>query len=126
MVSMINDDTKSELLRNIELVGSSDSDNASTSIVIANRSHLNLVTTKSSGTIKIIPRLVNQFQLTISCPQALRAMSPLDIRCCLCRKVITYPCWYYKVSYAVNAFHFFVCFDRNSSTKVNSKCFRRI
>lgn len=119
---MINDKMAEEMLRNINMHGSAD-DNAMTKPLIGgNISHvLNL----SSGLPRIHANVVNRFHLILSTPLILSALSAFEIRCCLCKKVISYPCWYYSVKYVVNQFHYFICFDRTSINKPNAKCFKR-
>lgn len=67
-----------------------------------------------------------KFNLILSMPDSLTELFDWhEIRCTLCDKVITYPCWYHSVKYAVNSMHYFTCFDPTSSLKPTTKCYRK-
>lgn len=112
---------KNEILKSIEIGGAADDENKSVKNIVADSSHRQMVLSSSSG----LARINRPFKLILSTPLALKALSPFEIRCCLCRKVISYPCWYHNVRYAINNFHFFVCFDASSGGKPTTKCLRR-
>jgi hypothetical protein len=80
---------------------------------------------KSSGSPRIQQTIRRKSVLILSQPLALSALSNLQIRCALCKRVISYPCWYYSVKYAVNHFHYFICFDSVSPSKPSLRCYRR-
>lgn len=117
---MISDESAKEILRNIELTG-----NTNTTIRPIIGGNLERIITKSSGLPKIQTNVTSKFKLILETPGNLRSFNPFEIRCCLCNKVVSYPCWYFDIKYAVNWFHYFVCFDGNSPEKVNCKCYRR-
>ena len=116
----MNKELADELLRNIALAG-----NAEAKIKPIINGNLNHILNLSSGAARIQTNVVGRFKLILSQPQSISILNPFEIRCSLCKKVISYPCWYYNVKYAVNHFHYFVCFDSNSADKVNTKCYRR-
>lgn len=120
---MIDNDLKESILNSISLTGSVVEENAKQIPLAAVNSAQILDVT--SGMAKIKPSLVKQFHLILAQPPALAEMSNLSIRCTLCGKVISYPAWYHSVKYAVNVFHFFVCFDANSHTKPSVRCYRK-
>lgn len=117
-------DSSDEILRSIGLEGAASEENKSVNIVLGNRANLGHVINLASGLPQIRPNLRNKFDLILSQPEALQALSPLQVRCCLCNRVISYPAWHYHVKYAVNHFHYFICFTGNNG--VTAKCYRRI
>ena len=123
---MIKDEDKDEMLRSISLRGGIEEENIkSNPIILGSRNNINHILNTSSGLPKIHAYISKRFQLIMSQPLALQALNTFEIRCCLCRNVISYPCWYYNIKYSVNHFHYFVCFDSDSSNKVTAKCFKR-
>lgn len=122
---MISDETAKEMLKAISLQGSVEEDNAEVHLVLGSRNNLNTVMNFTSGLPKIRPDIVKKFKLILSTPALLSSLSPFEIRCCMCKRVIRFPCWYYSIRYVVNHFHYFVCFDPNSSDKVSAKCYKR-
>lgn len=86
-------------------------------------SNLTQILDLGSGAARIKRNI--RFHLILSQPQALSILNPFEIRCCLCKKVISYPAWYWSIRYAVNHFHYFVCFDADSPSKPSVKCYRR-
>lgn len=119
--SMLDDETKKEMLNNIVFSGNT-TEIRNKPIIGGNISHiLNL----SSGSPRIQTNVIKRFEMILSQPQSLSILNPFEIRCCLCKKVVSYPCWYYSVKYAVNHFHYFVCFDTDSIDKPSTKCYRR-
>jgi hypothetical protein len=79
----------------------------------------------SSGAARIQKTVERKAKLILSQPHTLCGLSNLLIRCCLCHKVISYPCWYYSIKYAVNHFHYFICFDSNDTSKPTISCYKR-
>lgn len=116
---------KNEVLRSIELGGASSEENKTVNVVLGSRNNLNHIAGRSSGTLKIYPSISRKFSLILSIPSALKTLTPFEIRCVMCKNVISYPCWYYSVRYNINHFHYFVCFDSGSPSLVNTKCYRR-
>lgn len=119
----INNDLKDRMLAAIALTGASEADNAVTKQVIG--SNLSAILNTSSGLPRIHNHVASKFSLILSKPEALAALSPFEIRCCLCKKVISYPCWYHHIKYTINNFHYFVCFDSSHPEGVTAKCFKR-
>jgi len=116
-------DTLEQILKDIQSTGVSSEENRSFKPLIASRSQLQNVINLSSG----MPRIRNEskFNLILSQPLALQAFNPFEIRCCLCKNIISYPCWYYSVRYAVNVIHYFICFDSNLTDKPTARCYKR-
>ncbi len=111
-----------EMLRSIALAGSASESEASSKVIIASlTSGLNHIAGYSSGPLKLYPSVAKRFELILSQPTALSVLNPFEIRCTFCNKVISYPCWYYKIQYSVNCFHYFICF-RNNEDKPSTKC----
>src|SRR5665213_858043 len=118
---MIDEQMKTELLSSIN---KSIIEQSRRNIIIASAANMNQITSISSGSLKINPAAVKRFRLILEQPLS-QAFSPFEIRCCLCHRVISYPCWHYEVKYAVNHFHYFICFDKNSTDKPSTKCYRK-
>lgn len=124
---MISDESARDMLKAIELTGAVDEGSAQQKPIICNifNGNMNQVLNFSSGTLSIQSAVARKFGLILSTPEELRAMSPFEIRCCLCRKVISYPSWYYSIKYNVNHFHYFICFDKNCTSKPTTRCYRK-
>lgn len=123
---MIDNILKDEMLKSIALSGAADAEKAKDNHLILNsRNNLNHIAGVSSGQLRIYPSMVNRFKLTLSQPSSLAILNPFEIRCVLCKGVISYPCWYYNIKYAINHFHFFICFDSGSPNKPTTSCYRR-
>lgn len=120
---MIDDATAREMLKNIALSGSADSATAVIKPLI--NGNLNHVLNLSSGAARLQTNVIKRFSLILSQPDALIGLNPFEIRCAFCKRVISYPAWYYRIAYAVNVFHYFVCFDEKSPNCVNVHCYRR-
>lgn len=122
----ISDELKADILKSIALNGAASEENAEQcQIVLGSRSNLNHIADSSSGRIRLRASIAAKFRLLVKTPDALSALNPFEIRCVLCRSVISYPAWYYSVRYAVNHFHYFVCFDDTSPGKPTTRCFKR-
>lgn len=119
---MINKDLKDEILNSISYSGEAEK---TVHLILGSRNNLNHIAGVSSGSLRIYPSMIKKFNLILSQPLQLQALNPFEIRCVLCKRVISYPCWYYSIRYAVNHFHFFVCFDSGSADKPTTKCYRR-
>lgn len=120
---MIDEKIQNEILRNIALYGSTDKETKLVNPIIGG--NLNHVLSLSSGSPRLQTNVINRFKLILSQPQSISVLNPFEIRCCLCKSVISYPCWYYVNRYAVNHFHYFICFDKNSPNKPSISCFKR-
>lgn len=117
----MNESLAKGILQNIASSGS-----ASKEVKINIGGNLNHILSLSSGSPRLQTNVIGRFKLILSQPLTLEMMNPFEIRCSFCRKVIKYPCWYYSIKYAVNHFHYFVCFDSSSSDKPSTKCYRRL
>lgn len=116
----MDDNLKNSLLRSIELGGSADSDIAPVRVII--NGELNNIIDRSSGKPRIRANRVGQFNLILSQPVPLKSLSPFEIRCLNCHKVISYPSWYLELRFDRNTFHYFVCFSEVSPSKVALTC----
>lgn len=114
---------KNSILSSIRVSGAALPENAvSAHIISGNIGH---VINFGNGTPAIQSSIKKKFSLILSRPKLLESLSQFEIRCCVCKRVMSYPCWYYEVKYAVNHFHYFVCFDKNENMRVNARCHRR-
>jgi hypothetical protein len=118
----MNEDLKNEMLKSISYGGKSEIDN---SIIIGSPSNISQVVDLGSGSPRFHRSVISKFRLILSQPVGLHSFSNLEIRCTLCRRVISYPCWYLSIRYAINHFHYFVCFNSDSPNKPNTRCFKR-
>lgn len=116
----MDENLKNSLLRSIELEGSVDNENSSIKITV--NGGLSNVVDKSSGKARIRLARVNQFNLILSQPRGLLSLSPFEIRCLNCKKVISYPAWHLELKFDRNIFEYFVCFSETSSSKVALNC----
>lgn len=116
----MNKDLQTEILNSI--ISSGD---ATTKVNHIIGGYLNHVLNLSSGSAKLQTNVVNRFKLIISQPAILSLLNPFEIRCSLCKRVVSYPSWYYSIKYAVNHFHYFVCFDSENPNKPTTKCYKR-
>lgn len=114
---MIPEELANEILRNISISGT-----AEERVKPIIGGNLSKIITTSSGLPKIQSNVVSKFNLVLSQPERLSILNPFEIRCCLCKKVISYPCWYYNIKYAVNHFHYFICMNDKT---VNARCYKR-
>lgn len=119
---MITDETKSDWLRSIQLKGGIDNIKVNP---IINYTEPDKILNLSHGAARIKTNLIKKFAFIVIRPRELDALEYQNIRCCLCRKVINYPCWYYKISYVVNVFHYFICLDSSSLDKPTTACYKR-
>ena len=123
----IDEKQANEILASIEMTGgiSSPKTIVTNPIVLGSHNNLGQILNLSSGLPKIRKDKVDKFNFILSQPLGIRSIPRHDIRCCLCQEIIYFPCWYYRIDYAVNQFHYFVCFDSASSQLVNASCYRR-
>jgi hypothetical protein len=119
-MAILNDKEQNQMLRNIALGGTVEE---TVKPIIGG--NLNHVLSLSSGSARLQTNVVKRFNLILSQPQAISILNPFEVRCCLCRQVISYPAWYYVVKYRVNHFHYFICFDASSPDKPSTSCYRR-
>lgn len=122
----MNNELAEEILRNIAISGTAET---KIKIIIATRNNngnLNHILNLSSGSPRLQTNVIKRFNLVTSQPQSVSILNPFEIRCCLCNKVISYPAWHYVNQYAVNHFHYFICYDAlNKDGKPNVKCYKR-
>jgi hypothetical protein len=116
---MIDKESQKEMLDSIASTGVTDS-----SHIILN-GNINHVLSFSSGSPRIQTNALRKFSLILSQPLSLQSFNPFQIQCALCKKVISYPCWYFNIKYTVNHFHYFLCFDADSPNKPSTRCYRR-
>jgi hypothetical protein len=121
----MDDNIKSDILKSIELLGVSDSRNAPIKIVIGSRGHSSQILDFANGLPKVRAGIAKQFDLILSVPSSIKALSPFEVRCSLCERVISYPAWYHKVKYVTNVIHYFICFDSSDSSKPTARCYRK-
>lgn len=114
---MIDDKTRKEILDSIDLEGQTESH-------IHINGNIGHVISVSSGAPRIQSNVVNRFHLILSTPSELLGVSSLQVRCAVCKRVISYPAWYYRLKLSVNKFHYFVCFSETSPTKPNTHCYK--
>lgn len=125
-MGLISDELAKSILRNISLGGSASEETAQErQIVLGSSNNLDVITTRSAGLLRIRKDAESKFHLIVHQPLRLEAMSNFEIRCCLCKQVIGYPAWYWSKKYAVNHFHYFICFDSSSPLKPTTKCYKR-
>ena len=116
----MNEDLAKEMLRSIALGGRTES-----KIKVIIGGNLNHILNLSSGSPRLQTNVINRFKLVLSQPNEISILNPFEIRCALCKRVISYLAWYYNIKYTVNHFHYFICFDKMSSDKPSVKCYRR-
>lgn len=116
---------KKELEREI-LASIATAGNAEAKVKIIIGGNLNHILNLSSGSPRLQTNVISRFKLILSQPAKLSMLNPFEIRCCLCNRVISYPAWYYTLSFNVNQFHYFICFDSDNAHKPTAKCYRRI
>lgn len=125
-MSFISDEFAKEILRNILLGGSASLENAQTKHIITGASNnLGSIINTSAGLPRIRTEAVSKFTLILHQPTLIEVLNAFEIRCCLCKQVIGYPAWYWSKKYAVNHFHYFICFDSSSPLKPTTKCYKR-
>lgn len=121
----LDDDTIKEMLKSISLSGSADANAAVFKPVVASKAQAPNILNLTSGLPRISWNYLAKFEPIIGKPTILSPLNSFEIRCCLCNKIISYPCWYYQIRYAVNWFHYFVCFNAMSPRRVTAVCYRR-
>lgn len=121
----LDDKTRQEILTSIATEGFSADENKAIRVIIAGKQHADKILTLSSGLPRIKGNLLHSFKLILSQPSALQAINPFEIRCTLCRNVISYPAWHFTQIFNVNHFHYFVCFDGSNPLKPTARCYKR-
>lgn len=116
-------DWKDEILKSIAASGSAE---MRSKIIIGNESNRNSILDLSNGQVRISKTVIKKAILILGQPERLAGFAEHEIRCALCNRIISYPSWYYEVKYAVNQFHYFVCFDSDSPGKPTTKCYRKL
>lgn len=119
----MDDKLKQEILQSIELAGASAEENIHFRPMIGHNASSVIENTK--GLPRVKQRLVEQFKLILAQPLLIKALSPLSIRCVLCKRVISYPCWYREERFNVNWFHYFICFNPANPSNVTARCYKR-
>ena len=115
-------DWKDEILKSIAYSGSSES---AAKPIIGNKTNSNSILDTSNGSPRISRTVTRQAALILNRPSELSAFGEAEIRCCLCSRIIGYPAWYYKLSFAVNQFHYFICFASETPDKPTARCYRK-
>ena len=110
MLKLVKESIKTEVRKNLILVSSD---------------NLSKVLDFGSGSPRISRSLVKKFQLILSRPDDLLSFDYNEIRCCLCNKIVSYPVWYHNIKYAVNHFHYFICWDDKHPNEPSTACYRR-
>lgn len=100
---------KDDILKSIELSGSVSEESKTIKPQI--NKNLDRVIDKSSGKKRLRPAIVNKFNILLTSSASLSAMNPFEIRCLNCNRIISYPCWHWASEYAVNIFHYFLCYN---------------
>jgi hypothetical protein len=113
------------ILRNVSLYGRTTKEDAVVIPIVGHhaRTNLNHIANNASGRLKIYSTIAPKFELILKQPSRLEALSSVEIRCTLCKQVISYPAWYYVRKYDKSEFHYFVCFDSSSPSKPTTRCF---
>ncbi len=106
---MIPENDKESILAAITSSGASLPENARTNHKI--NGNIGYILNLASGLPAFQSAQIKKFKLILSRPALLESLSSFEIRCCVCKRIISFPCWYYSVKYAVNHFHYFVCFS---------------
>jgi len=122
---MLEDDIKTDILKSIALKGAIENPTTNPIVYKTSDNDLGLILDRAHGLPRIKPHLVSKFKLLLSQPLSLQSLNPFEIRCALCKRVISYPTWHYSIRYAVNEFHYFVCFNPRSPLNVTANCNRR-
>ncbi len=104
-----------DILKDISLLGVSDKKDAPINIFI--NKNIGMVCDRSSGRLRIRPAKKNLFKVVFNQVPELSSLSPLEIRCLNCGKIISYPARMAKIELAVNVMYYFLCFDSLDSIK---------
>ncbi len=94
---MLDEKTKNEILKNIALTG-----DVTTQINPIIGGNLHAILNLSSGAPRLQTNVTSRFRLILSQPSEISVLNPFEIRCALCKRVISYPAWYYSIKYSWN------------------------
>lgn len=120
---------KQEILDNISKYGSTDKETAKYVPTIARNAEALL--RRSSGLPTFNAYTAKKFNLIFQMPEPFASLDdfhPAEIRCCLCNRIMRYPCWYFVQKYHKNHIHYFVCSslpDGIRDDKVSTRCTRK-
>lgn len=116
---MFDSETQKEILDSITNSGSIEHNEIKVNTNISD------VLSFSSGSARLQSSAIRKARLILGKPHELVSLDNKQIKCVLCKRVISYPCWYYNIRYAVNHFHYFICFDKDSASKPTAKCYKK-
>jgi hypothetical protein len=116
-------DWQNEVLKSISYAGSAE---AKEKAIIGDQSNNKNILDLSNGQARISRTCLKKSELILFQPSALAGFDRREIKCCLCHHQVSYPTWYYKLEFAINQFHYFICFDSEKPGKPTTKCYRRI
>lgn len=117
------EDWRTSVLKSIAIAGETE---AKITAIIGSRNNLTAILDMSNGSPRLTRTVIKRAVLILYQPSALAGFDRREIRCALCNSQITYPTWHYEVKYAVNQFHYFICFNADTSDKPSTKCYRRV
>jgi hypothetical protein len=112
------------ILRAIALTGAASEENAQSFEKVATPYQMNTIMTRSYGLPKISPYQAKKFSLIMERPKIFEVLHPSEIQCACCKRMISYPAWYWVQRFNVNHFHYFICYNPSSPEKVTSSCYR--
>jgi len=116
-------DWKDDILKSITLGGRAE---IKEKAIIGSFENRSSILDLSNGAVRISRTTQKKAILILGQPSILAGFKSNEIRCALCGRIISYPSWYYSLNYAVNQFHYFICFDESSKLKPSVKCYRRV
>ncbi len=111
---MIDDRLKDEILGSILMDGVSSEENKhKTNILNPDSEYL---ISRANGRAVIRKTLLSHFTLLLK--QNL-AVNPLEIRCCVCGRIVTYPVWYMVEDRTYHTIHYYVCYTGSNKAEVH-------
>lgn len=116
----MDENLKKALLQSIEAEGSAEVEFTPVRVIV--NGQLSNILDRSSGKARIRAHRVNQFHLILSQPKGLLNLSPLEIRCLNCHRVISYPAWHLELKFDRNTFEYFLCFSETSVVRASLNC----
>jgi len=108
---------RKNLLQSIEMSGAVEG-----KVKVFINTELSNVIDMSSGRKRLKPYKAALFRMILSQPLSLSRLSPFEIRCLNCNKVITYPAWHYELKFDGSILEYFVCFSEVSPSRVGFFC----
>ena len=111
---------KSSLLKSIELSGSVENESSEVKILI--NKNLDNILDSGSGKVRLRPVWASKFNLILSQPGELLALSPFEIRCLHCKRVISYPAWNLRLKFDRSIMMYFLCFSEVSPLIAKLDC----